>query len=432
VATFVAEGGPDAVIGPEKMKELLASALERVPDASRVLAIPPDITRAHSQAGLLTRMLHELLPGVDTFDVLPALGTHSPMTPTEITRMFGNRIPISAFKRHRWRRDLARLGTVPSEFVHQVSEGVLRPYLPDYEVPVEVNRLLVEGGYTAIFSLGQVVPHEVVGMANGVKNVLVGTGGQETINKSHFLGAVYGMERMMGRSDTPVRRVFNYAHQRYLARLGIIYILTVVGRDAEGRSVMKGMFIGDDTETFEQAAALSQQVNLTLLDEPLRRVVVYLNPQEFRSTWLGNKAIYRTRMAMADGGELIVLAPGVHEFGERSAEDPAIDRLIRKYGYRGTPATLEAVKENADIRQNLAAAAHLIHGSSEGRFKIVYATDPQLLSREEVEGVGFGWMDVQKALTQFDPVQLSDGFNDGFFFIRDPACGLWALRDQFN
>jgi hypothetical protein len=100
-----------------------------------------------------------------------------------------------------------------------------------------------------------------------------------------------------------------------------------------------------------------------MLDEPSRRRRLSRSGG-IHSTWLGNKAVYRTRMAMADGGELIILAPGVKEFGE----DHEIDRLIRKYGYRGTPATLAAVKANEELRNNLSAAAHLIHGSSEGRF----------------------------------------------------------------
>jgi hypothetical protein len=129
---------------------------------------------------------------------------------------------------------------------------------------------------------------------------------------------------------------------------------------------VRGLYVGDDAEVFERAAALSLQVNFEMVEQPLQKVVVYLDPSEFKSTWLGNKSVYRTRMAMDNGGELVVLAPGLREFGE----DAEIDRLIRKYGYRGTPATLEAVQANDELQQNLGAAAHLIHGSSEGRFSI--------------------------------------------------------------
>jgi hypothetical protein len=192
---------------------------------------------------------------------------------------------------------------------------------------------------------------------------------------------------------------------------------------------VRGLFIGDDVECFHLAAYLSLKVNFELVEKPLRKAVVYLDPEEFHSTWLGNKAIYRTRMALADGAELIILAPGVKEFGE----DKTIDGLIRTYGYRGTGATLHAVETQADIAQDLSAAAHLIHGSSEGRFKITWC--PGHLSKEEVEGVGFNYGDLNAMLKRYDPRNLSPGYNrvDGeeIFFIANPGLGLWAHRNRF-
>jgi nickel-dependent lactate racemase len=391
------------------------------------LVVPPDGTRPHADAGVLTQIVYEEAGGAGTFNVMPAIGTHYPMSELALRRMFGPAIPKTAFVEHNWREDLAALGTVPAEFVHKASGNALSRCLPDCDIPVEVNKRLVDGGYSAIFSIGQVVPHEVAGMANGFKNILVGTGGVDTINKSHFLGAAYGMERMMGRADTPVRRVLNYAHEHYLKGLGVVYIMTVIGRDESGRMVMRGLYVGDDMEAFELAAALSRQVNVTLFEEPQERVVAYLQPGEFQSTWLGNKAIYRTRMAIADGGELTVLAPDVRTFGE----DPEIDHLVRLYGYRGTPATLRAVAENAELRSNLCAAAHLIHGSSEGRFRIVYATNPSLLSCEEVEAAGFEWRSITDALREYPAHRLPDGPNEGFYYVSCPALGLWATKDRF-
>lgn len=427
MTTAFAREAPDGQVGTEQQEAALQAAVELAGDTSRTLALPPDASRSHSYAGPLTRKLHQMLSGANVFDVMPAIGTHFPMAEPELRRMFGTSIPLDAYKQHRWREDLVRLGQVPAEFVHQASEGVLRDVIPDYDIPVEINRRLTEGGYTALLSVGQVVPHEVVGMANGFKNVLVGTGGQETIHRTHFLGAVYGMERMMGRAETPVRAVLNYAHDHFLSDLGIVYILTVVTPDEEGSPVLKGLYVGDDHETFLQAAELSRRVNVTLLDQPVDRVVAYLDPGEFRSTWLGNKAVYRTRMMIADGGELTVVAPGVETFGE----DPQIDRLIRRYGYCGTPAVLEAVSEDDALCANLSAAAHLIHGSSEDRFSIVYATDPARLSRQEVEAVGYRWRDVGDVFRAHDTVDLKPGPNEGFYFVRNPALGLWAARDRF-
>ena len=324
------EGSPRAAIGPERAREGLGAALERLGPRKRVLLVPPDSTRAHSGAGPLTEAAWEYY-GRAVADVLPALGTHAPMTGAEIAAMFG-RVPAGLFRVHDWRGGVRKLGAVPGEFVAGLSEGRL-----GYDIPIEVDRLVADGGHDLILSIGQVVPHEVAGMAGHSKNILVGTGGPGVINRTHFLGAVYGMERIMGRAETPVRGVLRYAAEEFAAGLPVVYVLTVVGREEDGRLVLRGLFIGDDEECFRRAAALSLETNVELLDEPLGKVVVFLDPAEYRTTWLGNKSIYRTRMAVADGGELVVLAPGVERFGE----DPEIDALIRKYGYAGTPRILE-------------------------------------------------------------------------------------------
>ncbi len=381
------------------------------------------MSRLHSQAGLLTHAAWEYF-GDRLQAVLPALGTHAAMQPAQLQRMFGD-IPLELFRVHQWRTDVETLGEVPAEFIHAQSEGKL-----NYSIPAEVNRLISQGGFDLILSIGQVVPHEVIGMANYNKNILIGTGGRESINRSHYLGAVYGLERIMGRAENPVRAVLNYASDHFLAHLPIVYVLTVVGRKENGGLAVRGLYIGDDVECFHRAAELSLKVNFELVDEPIKKAVVYLDPHEFHSTWLGNKAVYRTRMALADGANLIILAPGVKEFGE----DKAIDGLIRKYGYRGIAATLAAVNANADLANELGAAAHLMHSSSEGRFTITLC--PGYLSREEVEGVGFAYADLPEMLKHYDPAKLSHGNNkvDGedVFFVASPGLGLWAHKSRLG
>jgi len=213
--------------------------------------------------------------------------------------------------------------------------------------------------------------------------------------------------------------------------LPIIYVQTVISKDESGKLVMRGLFIGDDFECFKLAADLSLEVNFIMLEKPLKKVVVYLDPHEFKSTWLGNKSVYRTRMAIDDGGELIVLAPGLREFGE----DKDIDKLIRKYGYVTTPEVLKAVEDNDDLKNNLSAAAHLIHGSSENRFTITYC--PGNISREEIESVNFKYAELALMMEKYNPEILKDGFNtmpDGeeIFYISNPALGLWAYRERFK
>jgi nickel-dependent lactate racemase len=423
MSLFYAAGSPTTAMSHEDLRQAVGEALAKLGARNKVIALPPDFTRFHSQAGPLTRLAWEYY-GDRLTDVLPALGTHTPMTEPQIGAMFGD-MPRSLFRVHDWRQGLVTLGEVPAEFIREETEGQL-----SFTWPAQVDKLLVEGGHDLILSIGQVVPHEVIGMANYNKNIFVGTGGVEGINKSHYIGAVYGMERIMGRADNPVRRVLNYASDRFAKHLPIVYLLTVVSKDEAGNLAVRGLYAGDDPECFYLAAELSLQVNFAMMDREIKKAVVYLDPHEFKSTWLGNKSVYRTRMALADHAELIVLAPGVKEFGE----DAAIDKLIRKYGYCGTPATLKHVRENHDLSAALGAAAHLIHGSSEGRFSITYC--PGALSKEEIEGVGFRYAPLDAAMRQYHPATLVDGWNtvngEEIFYISNPALGLWAYRGRFG
>jgi len=406
------------------MREGLFSALRKLGARNRVLVIPPDFTRFHSRTGELTRFAWDYY-GKNLTDILPAIGTHSPMTGEQITQMFGN-VSQGLFRKHDWRNGITTIGEVPSEFVRRVSGNAV-----DFGWPAQVSNLLAERKHDLVLSIGQVVPHEVAGMASYNKNIFVGTGGSEGINKSHFLGAAFGMERIMGRTDNPVRRVLDYASENFTVEWPIVYVHTVVGRDKDGELKVRGLFVGDDAECFTLASGLSLKVNFKMLDKPLDKVVVYLNDAEFKSTWLGNKSVYRTRMAIADGGELVVLAPGLREFGE----DPEIDRLIRKYGYIGTAGIMRALKDHEDLKRNLSAAAHLIHGSSEGRFTITYC--PGHLRQEEIESVNFRYGDPDRMMRRYDPECLEEGVNvmpDGekIFYISNPAVGLWAWRRRFE
>lgn len=384
----------------------------------RVLVIGPDITRVDSGAGELAGDVDELLGDRATVDLLPALGTHLPMTGAELTRMYPAFAPERVIA-HDWRHDTVRLGEIPPARVAELSGG--RMQMP---IAVELNRRVVEGDYDLIVSIGQVVPHEVAGMANHAKNLLVGAGGKDMLDKSHFLGAVCGIEAILGRADNPVRRLFDEAFTTCLAHLPIRFVQTVVAPDSAGVPRMQGLFCGAGRAPFEQAARLAAQLNITHVEKPIHKCIVYLEADRFRSTWLGNKAIYRTRMALADGAELIVLGPGVGEFGE----DAGIDRLIRRHGYRGIARTLAAVQADAELEANLAAAAHLIHGSTEGRFRVTWAAGG--LTREAIESVGYGWGDVVELARRYAPADLRPGWNaiggERIYFIPEPGLGLWT------
>lgn len=409
----------------EEIKKALLDSLEGRA-LKKVLILPPDFTRFHSGAGFITNVYYHALTqqGVQV-DIMPALGTHVAMTQQQWSTMFGD-VPFERMLVHRWRTDVVKLGEIPADFLSDITEG-----LWDEPVWAEVNRLVMDESYDLIISPGQVVPHEVIGMANHSKNLFVGVGGSEMINKSHMIGAVYGMERMMGKDYTPVRRMFDYGMEHFLKDRPIMFVLTVT--TAPGGNIRThGLFIGEGRECLTNAVKLAQQKNIDFVEHGLKKCVVYLDPGEFQSTWLGNKAVYRTRMAMADGGELIILAPGVERFGE----DDKVDELIRKYGYKGRLKTLEEFRkpENSDLRENMGAAAHLIHGSSDGRFTITYAV--KNITKEEISSVGFNAADYDETVKKYNPEKLSYGYNtvDGeeIYYIPNPALGLWINREKFE
>ena len=391
----------------------------------RVLLLPPDITRMHSGAGWITEAFYRLLADSADVHVIPTLGQHEPHTREQNAQMFGS-IPHERIHPHDWRGGCTYLGDVPADLVKQLSNGAA-----DWKFPIWLNSMLMQEKWDLIINIGHVVPHEVLGFANHNKNYFIGLGGKELICASHMAAASCGIENNLGNLLTPVRKCFNWAEEKFLGGLPDFYVQVVLARDPAGKLVHTGIFVGDDLETYLAAARQARDQNITVLDEPLKKVVCVMQGDEFFSTWVANKAVYRTRMALADDGELLILAPGLKRFGEQ----PEVDAFIRKYGYCGTPRVMELYKQNADMQDLAHATAHLIHGSSEGRFRITYA--PGHLTKADIEQVNFQHADLAKMLSRYPIDKLQEGFNDvggeRIYFIPTPSAGLWATRDKlFN
>ncbi len=322
--------------------------------------------------------------------------------------MFGDAVDPGRLLHHRWRDDVVTIGELPADEVDEAAGLEI-----GLSLPFAVNTALVDGSYDLVVAVGQVVPHEVAGFGGYTKHLTIGLGGPDTIQRSHFVSALHGIERTLGRADAPVRRLLDRGFERFLEpRCRVLFVLTVVESLPEG-PVLRGVFAGEGGpvaaggDAFRAAVALSAEANIETVAAPFTRCVAYLDPDEYRSTWLGNKAIYRTRLAMGDGGELVVVAPGLERFGE----DPLVDALIRRHGYHGRDTALQAMAEDPELAANLAAVAHLIHGSTEGRFSVTYAPGPGV-SRAEIEAAGFAYLPLDEALTL--PVD-----------IADPGLGLW-------
>jgi len=420
------------VISNDEMLELARRAAEEAraricADPKRVLLLPPDVTRAHSGAGRIAGEFYRIFSKTAEVHVIPTLGQHVPHTPEQNRWMFGP-IPEGRIHAHDWRDGSRTIGEVPAAFVKEVSAG-----RADWPVPVSLSRPLLEEKWDLIVNIGHVVPHEVLGFANHNKNYFIGLGGKPMICASHMLAACCGIENNLGRLLTPLRRCYNKAETDYLERLPDFYFMVVMAYGAGGRLCHTGVYAGDDPETYLAAARASQKQNITIVP-PLRKVVAVMQGDEFHSTWVANKAIYRARMAMGDGGELLIIAPGLRRFGEQ----PEVDAVIRKYGYSGTEQIMDLWRRcpaNGDLRDLTHATAHLIHGSSEGRFTVTYA--PGRLSEPEIRGVGFQYLDLETALRRYDPERMHNGFNvmpDGeeVFYINTPSVGLWSTKEKLT
>jgi nickel-dependent lactate racemase len=406
------------------MDQTVAEARRRIcAQPKRVLLLPPDITRMHSGAGRLTEMLYHALAGEAEVHVIPTLGQHVPHTPEENRQMFGS-IPNERIHAHDWRGGCVEIGKIPGRYVDEVSQGAA-----DWPIPIVLNRMLMEEPWDLIINVGHVVPHEVLGFANHNKNYFIGLGGKDLICAAHMAAASCGIENNLGNLITPVRACFNRAEDEYLGSLPDLYVQVVLARNDQDRLVHTGVYVGDDLDTYLGAAEQSRDENITLFDEPVQKIVCVMQGDEFFSTWVANKSVYRTRMALADGGELIVIAPGLKRFGEQ----PEVDAFIRKYGYVGTQRVMDQYRRNGDMQDLAHATAHLMHGSSEERFKITYA--PGHLTKAEIEGVNFQYAEIGATIDRYRPGSCKQGWNttaDGerFYFIPTPSAGLWATRDK--
>lgn len=404
------------------MEQTAAEARRRIcATPKRVLLLPPDITRMHSGVGRMTEMLYRHFADEAEVYVIPTLGQHVPHTPEENRLMFGD-VPEERILKHDWRDGCVLVGEISGEEVAASCGGVA-----DWPIPITLNRTLIEEPWDLIINIGHVVPHEVLGFANHNKNYFIGVGGKELICASHLMAARCGIENNLGNLVTPVRHCFNLAEERFLGGLPDLYVQVVMARDDQDRLVHTGVFVGNDLETYLAAARQSREQNITVFDESVKKIVCVMQGDEFVSTWVANKSVYRTRMALADGGELLVLAPGLKRFGEQ----PDVDAIIRKYGYSGTPRVMEEYGRQADLQELAHATAHLMHGSSEGRFQITYA--PGHLTQAEMESVNFCYADLAAMTNRYRPDERREGWNrtdDGeeFYFIPTPSAGLWSTR----
>jgi nickel-dependent lactate racemase len=387
----------------------------------KILLLPPDITRSQSGAGYIADILYKYFSGIANVWVMPALGQHAPHTLEQNKKMFPS-IPEEKIIKHNCKTDTEKIGTITSDYVKEVTRGAA-----NIDIPIEINKTLLYGNWDFIINIGQVVPHEVFGFSNHNKNYFIGVGGYSTISSSHIASACCGIENILGEILSPIRKCFNKAEEEFAKHLPNIYIMVVTTQNTKGNHVISGFYCGNNVETYYLAAKHSSQENI-ITTPALKKVVCLMREDKFSTTWVANKAIYRTRKAMENNGELIIIAPGLKKFGENNEAD----FLIRKYGYTGSKNIIKIMEKDEALKKSAHVAAHLMHGSCEQRFKITYA--PGYLTKKEIEGVNYKYMDINTALEQYNPQKLKEGFNklpngEEIYFKGSPALGLWSKKN---
>jgi nickel-dependent lactate racemase len=340
---------------PVILSDTIEQALGVIEPGERVLAIIPDKTRddnTHQLFPIATEFLTKR--GVASFDALVAQGTHPPMSAAQKLSKIGNTDFRGALFDHCWDDpdELITLGELSAEMVHELTDGLI-----NHAVPVSINKLLAPGIYDTVLVFGATVPHEVAGFAGGAKYFFPGVAGPELTHITHWLGALAGIENIIGRVDTPTRRLIEAAAELIPAR--IISLNTVVSRN-DGELVTYALFAGDIKDAFRRAAEVSRQVHIRYTGRKYKRVVALLDPH-YDELWVGGKASYKLGAIIEEGGELIIYAPHLTKLSETHGA------LIEKYGYAPLESVRDMLGVSQELRENLCIAAHLAHVAYAGR-----------------------------------------------------------------
>ena len=361
----------------------IRSAMANIVLHGRVLVLVPDHTRTFPHPAVLRSIATAISPRVEQVDVMIALGTHPGLSDAEIGKLFDlpsqpQAVDAVTIVNHEWWNpaELADFGVIPADEVEVLSEGRLR-----IDVPVRLNRRLRE--YDHLVVCGPVFPHEVAGFSGGNKYFVPGVAAREIIDVTHWVGALITSSAVLGRADTPVRRFIDRAVSLIpTARHAICLVIDPAQRIQT--------FAGTPEDAFEAAARASAEVHIRRVAEPVERALAIL-PEMYDELWVGAKGMYKLEPVVADGGELVVVAPHLHEVSRTHG------KLIGEIGYHVRDYFTAQWERFEHIPWGvLAHSTHLrgtgtyLDGVERPRIDVTLATG---IPAAECEALGLGYLD---------------------------------------
>ncbi|MFB3904713.1 MAG: lactate racemase domain-containing protein [Acidobacteriota bacterium] len=413
------KGSETELLSESQVHDLCAEAFaQRDLTGKRILAIIPDHSRT-APIDMMFRVVYELLADrAAALDFIVALGTHPPMTDTQINERVGitaderrTRYPKARFFNHHWKdpQQLRHVGTIPAEEVGRISNGLMCE-----PVRVTINKMVFD--YDVLLIIGPTFPHEVVGFSGGNKYLFPGIAGQEIIDMFHWLGALITNPVIIGTKETPVRQVVDRA-AAFLPMERLCLSLVVKGAG------LAGLFVGAPEEAFSAAADLSDKLHITYLDRPFTKVLSCA-PRMYDDIWTGGKCMYKLEPVVADGGELIIYAPHVTEVSITHGA------IIRRIGYHVRDYFIKQMKKFKDVPGGV--MAHSTHVKGIGAFEnsvesprinVVLATQiPADVCRE----INLGYRNPES-------IQVSDWQNreeEGIFYVAKAGEMLYRLQND--
>ncbi len=415
----VAEDG--SRLDTNAIQTILRDGLEGKFSNQKLLVLIPDHTRS-IPLPMLFYMLVEILDDASQLDFMVALGTHPPLSEERMMELVGityeerngNYRHIGLYN-HEWDNDdsLMKIGKVKKKHIREYMGDLWHDSL-DHSVPVTINRKIDD--YDHLLIISPVFPHEVVGFSGGAKYLFPGISGQEMINTTHWMGALAGVMNTIGIQDTPPRRMLHQAAK--MVQTPVTLISMVVEQDE-----LAGVFIGDIVEAWEQAVALSSQRHIVWLDKPFQKVLAQA-PSMYDELWTAGKAVYKLESAVADGGEIIVYSPTLHDISV------VHEQYIKKIGYHVCEYFLGQWKKFK--KYPLGVVAHSTHVRGAGKYidgveypriDVTLATG---LPQKTVENLALGYMNP-------DNINVADYENredEGILYVPKAGEILYKVREQ--